>query len=91
MVFCPPEKTTGCNPNRHAIEALILVTAEIRRSPVRLVVYLIIYRVSYIPGGAGFQPSTAVLTGPAGSNSGTTLHWLKSNPKQPPGKQKKPS
>ncbi len=24
----------------------------------RLVVYPIIYRVSYIPGGAGFQPST---------------------------------
>ena len=25
----------------------------------RLVVFPIIYRVSYIPGGAGFQPSTA--------------------------------
>ena len=26
----------------------------------RLVVFPIIYRVSYIPGGAGFQPSTVV-------------------------------
>jgi len=26
----------------------------------RLVVYPIVYRVSYIPGGAGFQPSTVV-------------------------------
>ena len=33
--------------------------AEIRRSPVEgTVVFPIIYRVSYIPGGAGFQPST---------------------------------
>ena len=33
--------------------------AEIRRLPVEgQVVYPIIYRVSYIPGGAGFQPST---------------------------------
>ena len=33
--------------------------AEIRReNQLRLVVYLIIYRVSYIPGGVGFQPST---------------------------------
>ena len=34
-------------------ETNILLMAEIR-----LVVFPIIYRVSYIPGGAGFQPST---------------------------------
>jgi len=30
----------------------------------RLVVYPIIYRVSYIPGGAGFLPSTVGSMGP---------------------------
>ena len=34
-----------------------LLMAEILHQ-LRLVVYLIIYRVSYIQGGAGFQPST---------------------------------
>ena len=37
----------------------ILLMVEIRRSPVEgTVVYRIIHRVSYIPGGARFQPST---------------------------------
>ena len=31
----------------------------------RLVVYPIIYKVLYIPGGAGFQPSTASSIRPA--------------------------
>ena len=36
--------------------------SEIRRSPVDMVKYAIIYRVSYIPGGAGFLPSTGTAT-----------------------------
>ena len=40
-------------------QAVTLLMAEILHQ-LRLVVYPIIYRVSYIPGGAGFQPSTAV-------------------------------
>ncbi len=36
---------------------LLLLMAEILHQ-LRLVVFPIIYRVSYIPGGAGFQPST---------------------------------
>ena len=41
---------------------VILLMAEIRReNQLRLVVYPIIYRVSYIPGGAGFLPSTVVV------------------------------
>ena len=32
--------------------------AENPANQLRLVVFPIIYRVSYIPGGAGFQPST---------------------------------
>jgi len=35
--------------------------SEIRRSPVEVGKSPIIYRVSYIPGGAGFQPSTVSL------------------------------
>ncbi len=38
---------------------MILLMAEILHQ-LRLVVYPIIYRVSYIPGGARFQPSTVV-------------------------------
>ena len=39
-------------------EKIILLMAEIRKThQLRLVVYPIIYRVSYIPGGARFQPS----------------------------------
>ena len=37
---------------------LIRLMAEIPNNQLRLVVYPTIYRVSYIPGGAGFQPST---------------------------------
>ena len=37
---------------------LILLMAKIRRSPVEVGIFPIIYRVSYIPGGAGFKPST---------------------------------
>ena len=38
---------------------VVLLMAEIwRENQLRLVVYPIIYRVSYIPGGVGFQPST---------------------------------
>ena len=37
--------------------SVILLMAEILHQ-LRLVVFPIIYRVSYIPGGAGFQPST---------------------------------
>ena len=40
---------------------ILLLMAEILHQ-LRLVVYPIIYRVLYIPGGAGFQPSTVVLT-----------------------------
>ena len=39
---------------------VILLMAEILHQ-LRLVVYPIIYRVSYIPGGARFQPSTVSL------------------------------
>ena len=35
--------------------------AEIPNNQLRLVVYPIIYRVSYIPGGARFQPSTVAI------------------------------
>ena len=35
----------------------------------RLVVYPIVYRVLYIPGGAGFQPSTVF------NFTSTVLHW----------------
>ena len=38
-------------------ETNILLMAEILHQ-LRLVVYPMIYRVLYIPGGAGFQPST---------------------------------
>ena len=38
---------------------MILLMAEILHQ-LRLVVFPIIYRVSYIPGGPGFQPSTVV-------------------------------
>ena len=51
------------NPARHrqTKPALtdILLMAEILHQ-LRLVVYPIIYRVSYIPGGARFQPSTVL-------------------------------
>ena len=47
-------------------DAVILLMAEILHQ-LRLVVYPIIYRVSYIPGGAGFQPSTVTLVGKHGS------------------------
>ena len=40
-------------------KANILLMAEILHQ-LRLVVYLFIYKVSYIPGGAGFPPSTVV-------------------------------
>ena len=47
--------------------------AEIRRSPVEgQVVFPIIYRVSYIPGGAGFQPSTVSMDF---SGSGNRWAW----------------
>ena len=39
---------------------MLQLMAEILHQ-LRLVVYPIIYRVSYIPGGAGFQPSTVLL------------------------------
>ena len=39
------------------IYGFILLMAEILHQ-LRLVVYPIIYRASYIPGGARFQPST---------------------------------
>ena len=38
---------------------MILLMAELLHQ-LRLVLFPIIYRVSYIPGGAGFQPSTVV-------------------------------
>ena len=38
----------------------LLLMAEIRHPPVEATVVYPIYRVSYIPGGAGFQPSTVV-------------------------------
>ena len=41
---------------------MILLMAEILHQ-LRLVVFSIIYRVSYIPGGAGFQPSTVLNRG----------------------------
>ena len=41
--------------------SFILLMAEILHQ-LRLVVFPIIYRVSYIPGGAGFQPSTVGLS-----------------------------
>ena len=37
---------------------VLLMVQKIRRSPVDMVVYPIIYRVLYMPGGAGFHPST---------------------------------
>ncbi len=46
---------THCN--NWMIWSVLLLMAEIWHQ-LRLVVYPIIYRVSYIPGGAGFQPST---------------------------------
>ena len=42
------------------LEQDLLLMAEILHQ-LRLVVYPIVFRVSYIPGGAGFQPSTVVL------------------------------
>ncbi len=41
------------------MHSTLLLMAEIRLT-LRLVVYPIIYEVLYIPGGAGFQPSTVV-------------------------------
>ena len=50
MIRLPPVRK-----NRNAVKLLLM--AEILHQ-LRLVVYPIIYRVLYIPGGVGFQPST---------------------------------
>ena len=57
-----PMRLTPLPVERVTKKTLILLMAEILHQ-LRLVVFPIIYRVSYIPGGAGFQPST-VLTWP---------------------------
>ena len=44
---------TGCE-----IRPVILLMEEILVNQLRLVVYPIIYKVSYMPGGVGFLPST---------------------------------
>ncbi len=54
---------------------VILLMAEIPNNQLRLVVYPIIYRVSYIQGGAGFQPSTA-LWNHGRWRMGKIFHWL---------------
>ena len=70
----PPRSLTACPapPKMVAKEddPFLLLMAEILHQ-LRLVVYPIIYRVSYIPGGARFQPSTVL--GP-GSFSGA-MFW----------------
>ena len=54
----------------------ILLMEEILHQ-LRLVVYPIIYMVLYIPGGAGFLPSTVSI--PQGSNLGCVWFLLPSN------------
>ena len=56
----PSKESTRRSPGGFlGIIDVLLLMAEIRGSPVE-VVFPIIYKVSYIPGGAGFQPSTVV-------------------------------
>ena len=48
--------------NTDNLAIAVLLMAEIPNNQLRLVVFPIIYRVSYISGGAGFQPSTVSFT-----------------------------
>ena len=49
-------ETTG--PNGHTFATLLLMVQKSGVHQLSLVVYPTIYRVLYIPGGAGFLPST---------------------------------
>jgi len=56
----PKDWTKFFHNGRYVVPGIILLIAEILHQ-LRLVAYPIIYKVLYIPGGAGFLPSTVRL------------------------------